>query len=111
MQEFDIHKGKVKTETAISYLEDLIKRNRKIKINFFAVIVGYGSTGGTHKIKTASLEYLENALENNKIRNFLQGSECNIFSNKYQKLDSKYKKDITGEMKSRSNPGIIYIWV
>jgi len=111
MISFDIHKNKASVYTAINSLDDYIKRNKKLKIRLFSVIVGHGSTGGSHKIKTAALIFLEEAKVKNKIRGYILGSDIDIFNNKYINFNSKLKKDITREMHQKHNPGEIYIWV
>lgn len=111
MQCYDIHKGKVPVETALKNLEYYIKRSKNLHDKFFGVVVGYGSTGGTHKIKTASIEYLDEALEKNRIKEYILGNEIDIYCTKYQKLNDKFKKDISEDLKKEHNPGVIYIWV
>lgn len=59
MIEIDIHEGHPKVDTAIKNLEVQIKLFKRQNKKAICVITGYGSSGGSHKIKNATIEYLE----------------------------------------------------
>ena len=80
MYTVDLHnKGKT-VSSAISNLHGFIKLARKTKERCLCLIVGQGSTGGTHKIKTGVLEELNNLKEKNQIKDFILGNEVDIFN-------------------------------
>ena len=110
MQSYDIHSGKPSVHVAINNLVGHINTCKKLHIKVFNVIVGHGSTGGTHKIKTETLTFLEEAKEKKQIKAFICGNEIDIFNNKYQKLEDKYKKLLEKDNRN-FNPGVIYIWL
>ena len=51
MPEYDIHRCGMKVEDALSEFERLVSRARSNGTGIFAVITGYGSSGGTNRIK------------------------------------------------------------
>ena len=100
MYTVDLHLKGETVSSAISNLHSFIKLARKTKEKCLCLIVGYGSTGGTHKIKTGVLEELENLKENNQIKDFIIGNEVDIFNPKYQTLKGKetIEKSLVGHM-------------
>ena len=102
----DIHFGKPTVINAIEHLKQFLqdsKRSEKI----VEVITGYGSTGGTSKIRTAALEFLEELKTSKYVKDYICGNELDIFNHKYQSFG--YKSFLTEEIKKRRNPGAIYI--
>ena len=59
MYTVDLHQKFETVQTAESNLLVQIKLARKTKEKALCLIVGYGSSGGTHKIRTAILQALE----------------------------------------------------
>ncbi|MDE5547233.1 MAG: hypothetical protein K2M84_04825 [Anaeroplasmataceae bacterium] len=86
MYTVDLHLKNETVETACYNLMEIIKLARSSKERVLCLIVGYGSTGGTHKIKTAVLNRLTELKEKNQIKGFLEGNEVDMFNPKYQSL-------------------------
>lgn len=107
MREMDIHDGKPLVEVAINNLLFHINGAKRDKLKIFAVIVGYGSTGGSHKIKTASIAKLEELVIDKKIKAYIIGNQLDIFSKEYQNF--KYRELIPEEEKRILNSGKIFI--
>lgn len=103
----DIHKYKASVKNALEELDVYIGLARKDKDRLLSVIVGYGSTGGTHKIKTGVLDKLEEYKNKGFIKDYILGSELDLFSPKY--LSFKYKERIPTSEKRECNPGKVYI--
>ena len=103
----DLHYAGASTNSAISELETTIKLARKSKEKVICLIVGYGSSGGSHKIKTAVLECLDMLKSKNQIKEFICGSDIDMFNFKY--LNMKYKELIPDVVKKRKNPGEIIV--
>ena len=107
MYTVDLHPKGATVEDALYNLKIAIKQARGSKDKTLCLIVGYGSTGGTHKIKTNVLLELEELKKKNQIKDFILGSEVDIFSVKYQTL--KGKELIDKECFKRRNPGEIIV--
>lgn len=103
----DIHSNKERVVDALYDLEQSIKLCKKQQDKVLVLIVGYGSSSGHHKIKTAVLEKLNEYKEKNFIKDFIEGNKIDIFNLEYQKF--KYSNLISDEDKAGKNPGIIYI--
>ena len=107
MYTVDLHLKKETVDTAIANLYSSINIARRTKEKLICLIVGYGSTGGTHKIKTAIENELNELKNKNQIKGFINGNELDIFNVKYQNF--KYKMLLTEEVKRSKNPGAVYI--
>lgn len=106
MRSRDIHYGMPTVTNALEHLDLFlkeVKRNEKI----VEVITGYGSTGGSSKIKNAVIKRLLEYKEKNYIKDFICGNELDIFNSKYQNF--KYISLLTPEIKKMQNKGAIYI--
>ena len=102
----DIHYGKPTVINALEHLDIFlkdVKRSEKI----VEIITGYGSTGGTSKIKNAVINRLEELKEQGYIKDFICGNELDIFNKKYQNF--KYLSLIPESVKKIRNSGAIYI--
>ena len=106
MRSRDIHYGKPTVANALEHL-DLFLKEVKRSEKIVEVITGYGSTGGTSKIKNAVLMRLEEYKESKYIKDYICGNELDIFNPKYQNF--KYKMLLTEEVKRSKNPGAVYI--
>lgn len=82
-----------------------LARNRKEKL--IALIVGYGASGKSHKIKSAFIETLTDLVTKKQIRDYILGSDLDLFNPRY--LNFKYRDLIPNEVKRKANPGEIYI--
>ena len=102
----DIHYGKPTVVNALEHL-DLFLKEVKRSEKIVEVITGYGSTGGSSKIKNAVLIRLEEYKESKYIKDYICGNELDIFNPKYQNF--KYRMLLTEEIKRIKNQGAIYI--
>ena len=103
----DIHSNHETVSDAISMLDSAIKLGRKEKDKILCLIVGYGSKGTSHKIRSAVIEKLEELKEKRNIKDYINGSDLDIFNLNYQKFIGKER--ISEEEKKKRNPGAIYI--
>ncbi len=103
--ELDLHG--YNSNAAIIQLEKMISLAKKNKSKILKVIVGYGSTGKTHKIKDNAIDFLNEIKNKNIIKDFICGEELDIFCKKYQ--DFKYKELISETEKKIRNKGIIIV--
>lgn len=103
----DIHSNHETVGDAISMLDGAIKLGRKEKDKIVCLIVGYGSKGTAHKIRSAVLEKLIEYKEKRFIKDYICGSDLDIFNLNYQKFIGKEK--IGEEEKKKKNPGAIYL--
>ena len=106
MRSRDIHYGKPTVANALDHLDLFLKEVKKSE-KIVEVITGYGSTGGSSKIKNAVLLRLEEYKEKNYIKDFICGDELDIFNPKYQNF--KYRILIPEDIKKMRNKGAIYI--
>lgn len=102
----DIHYGKPTVANALEHL-DIFLKDVKRSEEIVEVITGYGSTGGSSKIKNAVITRLEELKESKYIKDYICGEELDIFNSKYQKF--KYISLIPEEVKRMRNKGAIYI--
>lgn len=105
----DIHSNKETVMVALYDLKESIMLAKKDKDKLLCLIVGYGSKGKTHKIKTAVIEELNKYLESKFIKGYVFGSDIDIFNPSYQKFP--YRDKIPDNDKRMRNPGAIYIAV
>ena len=106
MRSRDIHYAKPTVANALEHLDIFLKEvKREEKI--VEIITGYGSTGGSSKIKNAVIKRLEEYKEKNYIKDYICGGELDIFNPKYQNF--KYLSLIPNECKKIRNNGAIYI--
>ena len=101
----DIHSNKETKEQALYNLQAHIKMCRRTKDKVLYIIVGYGSTSGKHIIRNHVLELALELKEKKQIKDYILGSELDIFNPKYQSF--KYKDLISEEEKRIKNPGMI----
>lgn len=106
MRSRDIHYGMPTVSNALDHLDLFLKETKKSE-KIIEVITGYGSTGGTSKIKNAVIKRLEEYKEKKYIKDFICGDELDIFNKKYQNF--KYLNLLTPEIKKIQNKGAIYI--
>lgn len=103
----DIHSHGETVDTALYELNQSIQLAKSRKERVLCLIVGYGSTGKTHRIKTAVLKILEDYRSIGRIKDFIQGNELDIFHSAYQRL--RGKEFIPEAEKQKRNPGAVYI--
>ncbi|HIT49419.1 MAG TPA: hypothetical protein IAD46_00155 [Candidatus Pelethenecus faecipullorum] len=107
MYRVDLHLKGETTESALYHLKQAIALSRKQHEKVLCAIVGYGSRGGTHKIQTAVLQELAVLKEKKQVKDYIIGSDMDLFSPRYQQL--KGKEWIPEEVKRAKNPGEVII--
>ncbi len=105
----DIHYGMPTVDTALYQLDLAIKAAKNSKDKLLEVIVGHGSTGGTHKIKTATVNKLDEYKDKKIIKDYIIGNEIDIFNIKYQNFMGK--EYIPESEKIKRNKGSIFIYL
>lgn len=103
----DLHLKGTTVASALHDLDQTISLARKSREKVICLIVGYGSSGGTHKIKTAIIEELEVKKNKNNIKEYIVGSDLDMFNPKY--LNLKFKELIPEDVKRKRNPGEIIV--
>lgn len=103
----DLHLKNETVQTALYNLKETILLARNTKEHVVCLIVGYGSTGGTHKIKTAVLVQLEELKNKHQIKDYIEGNDLDIFNPRYQML--KGKEWLDKEALQRKNKGEIFV--
>ena len=106
MYEVDIHSNKETVNDALYLLDLAIKEAKRDSDRILCLITGYGSRGGTHKIRTAILEKLEEYKQNNRIKAYILGGDID-FGEKYVAFLKSAPK-FYNVQKERNN-GVIYI--
>lgn len=104
----DIHKYNKSVDNAIYELKEAIALGKRDKDHLVKVITGYGSSGGTHKIKTKVLVYLDENLGHG-IKDYISGDDLLNHTDRFFKF--KYLGVLPKEEKQYPNPGCIYIIV
>ena len=103
----DLHRSGATVSSALYELEQGIKLARKSKERVICFVVGYGSSGGSHKIKSAILEELANKKSKNQVKEFIVGNDIDLFNFNY--LNMKFRNLIPDEVKRKKNPGEIIV--
>ncbi|MBR6289121.1 MAG: hypothetical protein IKR19_07295 [Acholeplasmatales bacterium] len=102
----DIHSNKETVNDALYLLDLALKEAKRDKDKILCLITGYGSRGGTHKIRTAILDKLSEYKENNRIKAFILGGDID-YGEKYIEF-LKSAPRFYNVQKERNN-GVIYI--
>ena len=102
----DIHYKMPTVANALEHLDIFLKEVKRSE-KIVEVITGYGSSGGSSKIKNAVIKRLGELKESNYIKDFICGEELDIFNSKY--LSFKYRSLIPDEYKKIQNKGAIYV--
>ena len=108
--EYDLHPSGARVDDALAQLNRIVSAARGGAVGVFAVITGYGSSGGTAMIKSAVLAACRRYKRQNHIRGFLDGEFAgDIFSAQY--LSFPEPSRIPVFYKRFPNPGIVFICV
>ena len=108
--EFDLHQRGAMVDDALAQLDRLVSASRGGGPSVFAVITGYGSSGGTAMIKSAVLAACRRYKRQNHIRGFLDGEFAgDIFSAQYLSFPDASRIPVF--YKRFPNPGIVFICV
>lgn len=110
LDEFDLHPRGARVDDALARLERIVSAARAGGPSLFAVITGYGSSGGTARIKESVLAACRRYCAQNHIRGFLDGefagdpfsAECLAFPDA-SRIPPPYRRS--------PNPGIVFIAV
>jgi len=100
----------MRVDDALARFDRIVSSERNCGRGVFAVVTGYGSTGGTAKIKDAVLAQCRRYLRQNHIRGFLDGEYAgDIFSS--QALAFPELCSLPDSAHRSPNPGVVYIAV
>lgn len=108
MYTVDIHKYNENRKSAIEELKIAISFGKREADHCVKVIVGYGSSGGTHIIKNEVLSYLEEK-KGHGIKDYILSSDLYDYTPKF--FTFKYSHFIPDSEKRVGNSGVIYIIV
>lgn len=110
LPEYDLHPRGAHVDDAIARLDRVVSAARGGGESLFAVITGYGSSGGTALIKSAVLAACRKYKSQCHIRGFLDGEFAgDMFSPQYLAFPEAYR--IPNFYKRFPNPGIVFICV
>ena len=99
LMEYDLHPRGTNVDMALAQLERIVSNARASGPSLFAVITGYGSSGGTSLIKQSVLAACRRYKAQNHI---VFSSECLAFPDSSQ-IPPPYRRS--------PNPGIVFIAV
>lgn len=106
MYTVDIHYDGASRASAAYDLDQAITIARRDKDKLLCLIVGRGK-GGTHKIKTNTIEILTEYKSKNKVKDFIVGSNLDRFSSAF--INFKHRDRIPLQAILERNPGKIYV--
>ena len=109
MRMYDIHNNNQNKDTVKYELDKEIKSTKRESDRLLYLIVGYGSSGGSHKIKNYVIEYLDLYIKSGLIKDYIIGSDIDIFNSKYQAFKGREK--LPENVKKERNPGAIIVLV
>ena len=109
MRMYDIHNNNQNKDTVKYELDKEIKSTKRESDRLLYLIVGYGSSGGSHKIKNYVIEYLNEYIKTGFVKDYIIGSDIDIFNPKYQQFKGREK--LPENVKKERNPGVIIILV
>ena len=108
LPEYDIHAWGMTVDDALAQLERIVATSRGGGSSVFAVITGYGSSGGTAMIKSAVISACRRYLRQRHITGFLDGEYAgDIFSAQYQAFPAADRIPVS--YKRSPNPGLVFI--
>lgn len=103
--EYDLHAQGMMVDGALAKLDRIIESARG---GLFAIVTGYGSSGGTSKIKSAVLGRLKYYRQIGHIRGFLDGEKAaDMFSDEF--LAFPNAAAIPPMYLRTANPGVIIV--
>ena len=110
LMEYDLHPRGSNVDEALARLERIVSAARAGGPSLFAVITGYGSSGGTSLIKQGVLAACRRYKAQNHIRGFLDGEFAgDVFSNEC--LAFPDISLIPHSYRRAPNPGIVFVAV
>ena len=108
--EYDLPPGGARVDDALTMLERIVSAARSSGPDLFAVITGYGSSGGTAKIKSAVLAACRRYVRQRHIRGFLDGEFAGDVLSP-QSLAFPASGRLPASCRRSPNPGVVYICV
>jgi hypothetical protein len=97
-------------DDALAQLERIVSAARGGGPSVFAIITGYGSSGGTAMIKSAVIAACRRYLRQNHIAGFLDGEYAgDIFSPQYQAFPAASRIPVA--YKRSPNPGLVFVCI
>lgn len=108
--EYDLHPRGARVDDALAQLERVISAERARAPSLFAVVTGYGSSGGTAKIKASVLSACRRYLQLRHIRGYLDGEFAgDMFSPQGMAFPDMARLPVSA--RRAPNPGVVYICV
>ena len=110
LPEFNLHERGMRVDDALAKLERVVSSARAHGPKLFAVVTGYGSSGGTSRIKSAVLDACRRYRRQNHIRGFLDGeAAADFFTQEFFAFPAA--ASIPPRYRRSPNPGIVFICV
>ena len=110
IEEYDLHGRGMMVDDALARLDRIVSAARAGGPSLFAVVTGYGSSGGTSRIKSAVLAACRRYRRQNHIKGFLDGEFAgDMFSPQF--LAFPDAAAIPARYHRSPNPGIVFIRV
>lgn len=108
--EYDLHPRGARVDDALAMFGRIVAEARSSGTHVFAVVTGYGSSGGTSRIKESVLARCRRFKTQNHIRGFLDGeyaadyfsSQCLAFPDAWA-IPARYRRS--------PNPGVVFVSV
>ena len=110
ISEFDLHPAGARVDDAVARLDRIVSAARNGGPDLFAVITGYGSSGGSAKIKSAVIAACRRYLRQRHIRGFLDGEFAGDVLSP-QSLAFPDAARLPASCRRSPNPGVVYICV
>ena len=106
--EYDLHGHGMRVDGALAEFERLVSFARGGGPRLFAVVTGYGSSGGTSRIKEAVLAACRRYRRQNHIRGFLDGEFAgDMFSAQF--LAFPDAAVLPAHYRRSPNPGLVFV--
>jgi len=110
IEEYDLHPRGARVDDALAQLDRIVSAARAGGPSLFAVVTGYGSSGGTARIKESVLAACRRYRRQNHIRGFLDGEFAgDMFSP--QSMAFPDVALLPASARRSPNPGVVYICV
>jgi len=110
IEEFDLHPRGARVDDALARLDRIISYARGGGPSVFAVVTGYGSSGGTAMIKNAVIDACRRYRRQHHIRGYLDGEFAgDMFSAEFRAFPEASRIPVF--YKRSPNPGIVFICV
>lgn len=106
--EYDLHPSGMRADDAVAEFDRIISSCRGRGVRLFAVITGYGSSGGTSMIKSSILASCRRYKRLNHIRGFIDGEKAgDMFSPEFLAFPEMASVPVC--YKRSANPGMIFV--